>query len=296
MKKLFGLILFAVPVSAQTDTAFVRRIFELEAKVAQLQLMVGVQGFNSPQIPCDSMEARRPSTWFINGEYNLAYRNRQFGCAFDPLVQRVTALEARPTASTDGLQTQITGLAARVASIESSVAGGQPVGTAVFDKIWAKKICIDHDCDPDWNAQLQIRGDGLANIGLEANLAHIDPQDPSHTHVSQINVSTDGGTRIQQNNKSTFSRGYISYVNPCRESLNFGPDSRSSISIYVAGVNEQTCTPIPHDRAQDFVFMVDEARRRSRIVMTRPNWQLEWVYSSAIYAADVVVPQPPPQQ
>lgn len=193
-----------------------------------------------------------------------------------------------------GLQRQVTDLAARTAAIESKVAGGQPVGTAVFDKIRANKVCIgDMDCDSDWNAQLQIRGAGLANIGLEANLAHIDPQDSSHTHISQFNVSTDGGTRIQQNAKSTFSRGFVSYYNPCREWLNFGPDSRSSVSIYVGSVspsadalNRIECVPIPHDGAQDFVFMTDEVARKSRIIFTRPNWTLQFVFSSTIHAVD----------
>lgn len=283
------LSLVALPLGAQTDTAVVRQIIELKAMVGQLQLIVGVQGFNSPPIPCDSMEARRPTTWFINGEYNLAYRNKQFGCAMNGVVDFVS--QARPQLS--GLQTQVTGLAARVAAIESSVAGGVPVGTAVFDKIRANKVCIgDADCDPDWNADLQIRKNALANIGLEANLAHIDPQDPSHTHVSQFNVSTDGGTRIQQNAKSTFSRGFVSNVNPCRAWLNLGPDSRAGTSIYVGSVDENTCTPIPHDGAQDFVFLTDEVNRRSVIFLSRPNWKLEFKLSSTIHAGDIsIVPQ-----
>ena len=291
------LSLVALPVSAQqpVDTMLLRRIMALEANVAQLQLMVGTRGFMSPQIPCADMEARRPAVWFPNGEYDLAYRNRQFGCAFDPLVQRVGKLEtATPN---DGLQAQVTGLAARLSAIESSVAGGQPVGTAVFDQITARRVCIRDaglSCDDDWNAQLQIRGNGLAGIGLEANMAHIDPQDPEHTHVSQFNVSTDGGTRIQQNAKSSFSRGFITYVNPCREWLNFGPDSRSSPSIYIGGVTP-ACTPVPHDGAQDFVFLTDEVNRRSVIFMSRPNWKLEFKLSSAIHAGDIsIIPAPQP--
>ena len=314
MKRFFPIVALAVgcaePVMAQqpTDTMLLRRIMTLEAHVAQLQMMVGVQNFNKAQIPCGAaMEAARPTFTFINGEYDLAYRNRQFGCAFDPLVRRVTALEsATPTAPApnDGLQAQVTGALARIAAIESAVAGGQPVGTAVFDQIRAKRICLgDADCDPDWNAHIQIHGLGLANIGLASNLGKLDGQDPNHVHYSQFSLSTDGGPRIQQNVKSTFSRGFVSYVNPCREWLNFGPDSRGSVSIYVGGVspsadaiNNVECVPLPHDGAQDFVFKVDEARRRSQIIITRPNWQLEWVYSSALHAVDIVVPQPPPHQ
>ena len=123
-------------------------------------------------------------------------------------------------------------------------------------------------------------------------MGHIDPQDMDHTHVSQFNVSTDAGTRIQQNAKSTFSRGYVTYVNPCREWLNFGPDSRSSPSIYIGGVNDN-CTPIPHDGAQDFVFLVNEAQRRATIFLPRPNMKLGFKLSSTIHAGDIsILPQP----
>jgi hypothetical protein len=311
MRKLFGLLLFvAAPAFAQqpVDTMLLRRIFALEARVAELQMMVGVQNFNKAQIPCGDMEAARPTFTFINGEYDLAYRNRQFGCAFDPLVQRVTALE-RPAVPapipTDGLQTQITGLAARVGAIESSVAGGQPVGTAVFDQLVARRVCIRDigtACDDDWNAQLQMHGLGLVNIGMQANIGKLDGQDPNHTHYSQWNVSTDGGTRIQQNAKSSFSRGFVTHVNPCREWLNLGPDSRSALSLTMGSVhvdadaiNETNCTPIPHDRAQDLVIKTDEARKKVQFVLTRPLWELEWVYSSVIYAGDIIVPQHPQQ-
>lgn len=322
MKRFLAIALvgFAPSVSAQqpVDTMLLRRIMTLEAHVAQLQLMVGVQGFNKPAIPCSEVNDRRPTFTFINGEYDLAYRNRQFGCAsirwdgyqaqISGMAQRLSALESQTAPvppSTDGLQTQITGIAARLSAVESSVAGGQPVGTAVFDQLVARRVCIRDTgttCNEDLNAGLQLHGLGLTNIAIRANAGKLDPQDPNHEHWGQINISTDGGLRLQQNARSTFSRGFETYVNPCREWLNFGPDSRSSISVTIGSVhpdadaiNETNCTPIPHDRAQDLVIKTDEARKRVQFVLTRPLWELEWIYSSSLHAVDIVVPQPPQQ-
>jgi hypothetical protein len=286
MKILLAIIcLIPFTLSAQSDADRISAL-ELKARIQQAKIdtLLSVIGDFHTVIPCSELDANRPALVLGDGGYPERFRLKQIGCAIDSAVTLV-----------GGFQTQLSGLASRIASIESSVAGGQPVGTAVFDIIRARKVCIDRDCDPDWNAALQIRGGGLANIGLEGNLDHIDPQDPTHSHVSQFNVSTDGGTRIQQNCKSTYSRGYVCYVNPCRESLNFGPDSRSSVSIYVASVNEQTCTPIPHDGAQDFVFMTDEVNRRSVIFLSRPNWKLEFKLSSTIHAGDIsILPAPQP--
>lgn len=271
MKKLtLALVLFASPLQAQTA-----QIDSLKARVEVLEQILGkvFLGKSSDQLAAEL----KPANELAGGKYPYLLSDYQLRVAFGGVVN------------------QTAGLAARLAAIEAQAAGGQPVGTAVFDVIKARRVCIVDaglPCDDDWNAQLQIRGNGLANIGLEANMAHIDPQDAEHTHVSQVNVSTDGGTRIQQNVRSSFSRGFVARVNPCREWTNFGMDSRGSPSIYIGGVYDN-CLPVPHDGAQDFVFKVDETRRRSQIIMTRPLWQLEWIYSSTLHAVDITVPVNP---
>ncbi len=107
MRKLFllALLLFTSPLAAQPTQA---QFDALLARVTLLDSIVGTKGFQSTQILCSEMENRRPSTWFPNGDYNLAYRNRQFGCAFDP----VSSLAY-------GLQAQVSGVATRLAVVES---------------------------------------------------------------------------------------------------------------------------------------------------------------------------------
>lgn len=264
-----AILLGALPLQAQVTQA---QHDSAIARIAVLEKMLGKEHLG--KAAAELQAALVPANELPGGKYPYILSDYQLR-----------------TAGLAGLQTQITGLAARVSAIEAQAAGGQPVGTAVFDVIKARRVCIVDaglPCDDDWNAQLQIRGNGLANIGLESNMAHIDPQDPEHTHSSQISNSTDGGTRIQQNVRSTFSRGFVAYVNPCREWLNFGPDSRGSVSIYVGSVTD-ACTPIPHDGAQDFVFKTDELTRKSQIIFTRPNWNLQYIFSTTLHAGDRTV-------
>lgn len=261
--------------SAQADSSFAQQFLTMKAQIDTLMRIVG-EFRTRPDLSVRCTE-------LPNGECPVLYRQRQLGVAADNAYEHVLP----------GFQAQLSGIAARVGAIESQVAAGQPVGTAVFDRIRANKVCIgDIDCDGDWNADIQVRKNKSAVIGLEANLDHTDPQDPTHTHVSQFSLSQDGGPRIQQNAQSTYSRGFVAMVNPCRPWGNFGPDSRSGFSIYVGQVNESTCTPIPHDGAQDFVFLTDEVNRRSVIFMSRANWRLYFLCSSAIHAGDIACPAP----
>lgn len=75
-------------------------------RLNRLDSLVGTAKFYQPAIPCGQMESSRPNFSFPSGDYDLAYRNRQFGCAFDPVVSsiqefrsRIAALEARPASS-----------------------------------------------------------------------------------------------------------------------------------------------------------------------------------------------------
>jgi hypothetical protein len=269
MRKLLFALLIATPVSAQT------KVDSLEARIAVLEQMLGKAFLGRPIVQEDLI----PTNELPGGKYPYLLSDFQLR-----------------TSGLSGLQSQITGIASRLSTIESAVANGQPVGTAVFDIIRARKLCLgDVTCDSDWNADLQIRKNKSVVLGLESNLDHTDPQDPTHTHVSQFSLSQDGGPRIQQNAKSTYSVGFKTYVNPCREWLNFGPDSRSAVSIYVGSVNENTCTPIPHDGAQDFVFKTDEATRKSQIIFTRPNWNLQYIFSSTLHSVDKPINVTPEQ-
>ena len=145
---IIALPLDAQPTQAQYDS--------LKARIDFIEKVQGA-GWKQPQIPCGDMEARRPATTLPNGEYDLSYRNRQFGCAFDPVVQTQQAQ-----------QLQVNAALVRLGAVEAAVAGGYSVGTAVFDKVRANKICVgDMDCDPDWNSQIQVRGNYSAVIGLE---------------------------------------------------------------------------------------------------------------------------------
>lgn len=106
MRKMFLLSIAAVglllsqPVQAQTvaqlaaklDTAN-QKIAAANASIAELQAIIGLAGFNSPQIPCTDLERYRPTKTFTNGEYDLQYRNRQFGCFADPVVNRLANLD-----------------------------------------------------------------------------------------------------------------------------------------------------------------------------------------------------------
>lgn len=97
----------AAVVGAQTTE---QRLAALEAKVALQDSIIGVRKFQAAQIPCSLMEAQRPTKWFPNGEYDLAFRNRQFGCAFDPLAT-----------TTYGLQAAFTGWATRLSIVETKL-------------------------------------------------------------------------------------------------------------------------------------------------------------------------------
>lgn len=272
-------LLVATPALAQTDStslpALFARVTALEAKNDTLARALG----NIYKRCADQLSGERPAE-LPNREYPAMYRQCQLGSAAD-VAYRTTL---------PGFQAQLSGIAARLATVEAAVNGGYQIGTAVFDKIRANKICVgDMDCDPDWNSQIQVRGNYSAVIGLEANLAKVDPQDAQHTHVSQLSVSQDGGTRLQQNAQSTFSRGFVSYVNPCRQWLNFGPDSRSSVSLFLGAVNENTCTPIPHDGAQDLVILPDENDHALKFYLMRPLWTVQFRESSTIHAGDIVL-------
>jgi hypothetical protein len=78
MRRLIALLAFipslavAQPTQAQYDA--------LLARVTLLEKVVDVAGFMGPQIPCDSMEAKRPAASFPNGEYGVTYRQKQLGC------------------------------------------------------------------------------------------------------------------------------------------------------------------------------------------------------------------------
>lgn len=92
-------------------------------RIAKLEAFVGK--FDSPQISCDSLEAKRPATWFPNGEYDLAYRNRQFGCAFDPVVaasKRIPSIDVQ----TNRNGADIVAIKAQLASLGSSGGTGSP--------------------------------------------------------------------------------------------------------------------------------------------------------------------------
>ena len=256
----------AQPTQAQYDS--------LKARIVFLESITGASRWKTAAIPCPQMEANRPATTFPNGEYDLSYRNRQFGCAFDPVVEKQAAQQA-----------QLTGALSRIAAIESSVAGGQPVGTAVFDKIRVNQICLgEYDCDSDWQAPFQIRTNGRSFIGGESNLNGSNPQSP-HSHLGQISIGGDGGIRIDQNCKMTYSAGFKCYIDPCREWSNVGTDSRGSWSYYRGGVTD-TCVPVPHDPTQDFVLTTDEGARETRMYIWRPNWGLSAIGSSCLVCMD----------
>lgn len=106
-------LLLTSAAQGQSDSA---RIAALEAKVALLDSIISSKGFLAPRWPCEEKEARRPSTYFPNGEYNLEYRNRQFGCFAGKVVDDVA-----------GLQAQVSGLATRLAAVESRSGLGRTI-------------------------------------------------------------------------------------------------------------------------------------------------------------------------
>lgn len=264
---LFWFII-ALPLNAQPTQA---QYDSLKARVAALEQVLGTSflGKTSGQLQLEL----KPANELPGGKYPYILSDYQLR-----------------TSGLGGLQSQVSGVTARLAAVEAAVAGGYQVGTAVFDKVRANKICVgDADCDGDWNADIQVRKNYSAVIGLEANLAKVDPQDAMHTHVSQVSVSQDGGLRWQQNAQSTFSRGFVANVNPCRAWLNFGPDSRANISIYRGAVNEETCSRIPHDNAQDLVFLPEESAKEFKLFLPRPLWNIRIVGSSTVNAADLTL-------
>lgn len=274
MKKITLLLAFLIPLTTRAQVSQAS-YDSLLARVAKLEQAQGPYADSIP--PTDSFPTK--CVTLPNGRYTVFCRVQQIGIGIDDNNIAVS-----------GMRAQITGALARIAAIESAVAGGQPVGTAVFDKIRVNKICIgDADCNPDWNAQLQIRGVASAVMGFEANLNNTDPQDPTHTHVSQFGVSQDGGTRLQQNAMLTYSRGFIGNVNPCRAWLNLGPDSRASLSLYLGAVDENTCAPIAHDRSQDLVFLADNNAKEIKLFLPRPLWGLRLVGSTFVNAGDLTL-------
>lgn len=193
------LALLAMSGCAQLATAQTPQLDSIKAKVALLDSIVGTKKFQSPQIPCADMEANRPSDNFPNGEYDLAFRNRQFGCAFTPAVATAGTAIA-------GLQVQVSGLATRLAALEQRVANltAGPSGPIVAPTVEGGnlyvpgKVIIGGGCPPDARAQLQICGDGDANIMVVSNMGGGQYQSPA-AHYGMWSLSGDGGMRIIQN-------------------------------------------------------------------------------------------------
>lgn len=268
---LVGLMLLPVASNAQSDSA---RLAAAEQRIAVLEQILG-QAFLG--LTSSELAARlTPANELPGGRYPYILSDYQL---------RIGLAEA-----VSGLQAQVNGALQRVAALEGN-SGHNPITTLVVEKVRANRICIgEFDCSPNLSAPLQIRMNNGAQIAFESNLNHQQVQDTA-SHVGQINLAPDGGLRLQQNAADT-PQGWRTYVNACREWVNFGPDSRGSLSYYRGSVNDVTCTPIPHDPTQDIVWSTDEAARQTMILIWRPNWSVATKTSSCIYCADKVYIQP----
>ena len=280
--------------TAQTDA---ERIKTLEARVDSLTRVIG-RGWFQPQQPCASLNNNRPEE-LPNGEYNLAFRNRQFGCAFNPVVEEQL-----------GQRAQIAGLASRVGAVESRSGLGRTVradslilGTCIYTR---------------HSSQLAICGQGDANIHVESNLSSTQYQSP-RPHVGMWSMSGDGGLRIIQNayltldcyenvdptNGVRYQDCLKRFVDPQREVGIFGPDSRANFSWSRTSVCQLSddervrygvpswVTPIPcprKDYTQDVVLVIDPDIRKVSMESWQSNWVWEFVRSSCRTCRDIPIP------
>lgn len=261
-----GLFLYTTPLVAQTNAELLERIARLEMVIGDIQRRCAEQ----------LGDTVRPQE-LPNREYPVMYRQCQLGSAAD----------AAYTQTLPGFQAQISGIAARLAVVES-----RPANTTLAGTIHADKLILGTCERTDQAAQLSICGND-ASIYNESNADGAQYQNQSR-HYGQWGMSSDGGMRILQNqyqsvncvpatdptNGVQFSDCMKRFVDPTRETGMFGPDSRAQWSWHVAKPG------IPHEYTQDLVLRTYEDQKVLTLESWRPGWTIKFATSSGFRTID----------
>lgn len=148
----------------------------LEERVAALEKIVG-----NFSIPADMAH---PPAELPNGEYPIAFRQKQLGYATDAAVKTVGEFDAR------------------LKALENTPAGTADVkaGLAAYDiHIAPGKLSIGWEVDDETQAPLQLGGRVAAEIQGRSNVNKTDGQNPNEPHINTLVVcDNDGGARLRQ--------------------------------------------------------------------------------------------------
>lgn len=251
---LAGLTLFAAPLQAQVTQA---RYDSLAARVTALETILG--DWSKP-ISADTL---RPPE-LPNGDYPVAFRFHQLGRAFNDIVTRLPVVESK--LPTDGRT-----VTAYVNAALSTIITNPLQNTVSGNLVVTGKVCVGGPCETGENAQLQLFGNGDANIAFTSNLSRTNVQ-LGLPHKAWKSLSGDGGFR-DMNNWKFSSVGACASLDGVRPCGSVGFDSQSTYS------GQQRRANMPGDYTQDWWISINENLHEIGFVSPRANWQ--WVYGTS---------------
>jgi hypothetical protein len=212
-----------------------------------------------------------------------------------PPATTAGAIEAAVQAAIDakiaGLQAQVSGLAVRVAALESRSGLGRTIR--------ADSLILGNCKYTDLASQFAICGLNDANIHVESNLSSAQYQNPA-THVGMWSMSSDGGMRRIQNGYLTrncfddvdptngvhYTNCLKKFVDPTREYGQEGFDSRASWSLVRAFPG------VAREYTQDVVLFIDPTTKQISWESWQSGWRWAFVTSSCRVCRDQIHPVP----